>query len=90
MSLLYVEEADSSKYSIGGSLLYVEEADVFSTQTRECLSSIRRGGRPLLCAEERVSFFSIQRRQPPSLYTEKRVSLFPIQRRQTLLYIESA
>ena len=92
VSLLHVEEADSSLYNIESvsplddsflhrgesvSLLYIEEAYFFPMQKGECLSPICRGGR-LFCIHHRERLSSIYVKEADS---------FPIQRRECPSYV---
>ena len=66
------------------------ERDPLSIERRECLSSIYRGERLLLCREERVSLLDIERSETPRLllYREEAYPLLYRQDRVSLLYIE--
>ena len=84
--LLYILIGDKLLlHKRGGSvsLPYRDEADSFSIKGRECLSSLKRGGRLCLYEEERVFLFYIKRGERLLLYEEERVFLFFMKRGET-------
>ena len=86
----------SPRYREGVCLLSIRKSDMLLFITRrECHSSIQRGGRLLLCKEERVYLFYIesllyrQEAYPFSMKRRERVSLSLLYRKEAFLSIYS-